>query len=123
VWQYSLGFDDAYVSYAHANLEGSHLRDCSQDHGIKSSGGRNIVRRLHLSIMVTILSTTALLVGSHFGLAGARLSLNLERSTSLDLASRNGTQLSGDVSSCPGSPLRTWMLKYRVNRFILQDTH
>jgi len=73
--------------------------------------------------MVAVLSTAALLLGSHLGLAGARLSQNLERSTGLDLASRNGTQLSGDVSSCPGSPLRSWMLKYCVNRSILQDTH
>ena len=55
--------------------------------------------------MVAILSALFLLLGSQIDLAHGRLSPTLERRAGLDLASHNGTQLSGDVSSCPGSPL------------------
>ena len=73
---------------------------------IKPSGSRNnFVQRLRLPIMVALLTAAVLLLGSHIGLARGRLSRTLERSTGVDFASRNGTQLSGDVSSCPGSSL------------------
>ncbi|KAF8532453.1 glycoside hydrolase family 31 protein [Gautieria morchelliformis] len=55
--------------------------------------------------MVAIFSAACLLLCSQVGLVGGRPSLKLQRSTGINLASRNGTKLSGDVSSCPGYSL------------------
>ncbi|KAF8587460.1 glycoside hydrolase family 31 protein [Ramaria rubella] len=56
--------------------------------------------------MFTIIGAIALLLASNVGrFASARLSLNLQQQAGVDLDSRNGTQLSGDVSSCPGYSL------------------
>ena len=79
------------------------------DHDIiKSRSGRHVFQRLCFSIMVVFLST-ALLLWYYVGLAIARVSPSLQRSTGLNLDSRNGTQLSGDVSSCPGLPLYLYL--------------
>ncbi|KAF8587489.1 glycoside hydrolase family 31 protein [Ramaria rubella] len=55
--------------------------------------------------MFATLCAILLLLGRRDGLAGARPSLNLQELTGVDLNSRNGVPLSGDLSSCPGYSL------------------
>lgn len=67
---------------------------------IKLAAGGVILRRLPLIIM--FFGLAVILLGGYVGLAGGRLSPKLQRQLDSTLASRNGTQLSTNVSLCPG---------------------